>query len=547
MKLASARISAFKRFTDLQIADIPESAKLVLLVGPNGVGKTSLFEAFNYWMIQVREQYHFDPLYHLKVGTQGIANWSEMLGRIAVRFHGVEGDPRENRASARRLFYFRSAYRNESDFTSNNLQQSDDVLIDSRRPQTLIAAETRVSDNYQRIVAGSIEALFDPNGRQRTAGEITDRLIGRVREAMTRVFPDLQLEGPGRPMQGGTFLFAKGISAGYHYKNLSAGEKAAFDLLLDFVVKSEAFNDTIFCIDEPELHMHSRLQARLLDELLRQLPENCQLWIATHSIGMTRRAMDLYREAPGEVVFLDFSERDFDAPVTMIPVRVDRRFWKRMFEVALDDLADLISPTNIVFCEGRNEGAAGRDPSFDAAVYRTIFGERHPDTEFVPLGGSADVDKDALLVGGVLARIFPTLRTWKLFDRDDRSPQEIAELRGAGTRVLNLRDLESYLWSDEVLLALVNAEGRPHEGPGIVSEKRRLLAALPAQGRPADDVKSIVGPLYNHCRQSLQLVGRGNNAVDFARITLAKLITPDTATYVELEADVFPELLPPVH
>lgn len=39
MKIKEIRINQFRRFTDLTIKDIPESAKLVILVGPNGSGK----------------------------------------------------------------------------------------------------------------------------------------------------------------------------------------------------------------------------------------------------------------------------------------------------------------------------------------------------------------------------------------------------------------------------------------------------------------------------------------------------------------------------
>ncbi len=49
MKIKEVRLNKFKRFTDLTITDIPETAKLVILVGPNGCGKSSVFEGFNYW------------------------------------------------------------------------------------------------------------------------------------------------------------------------------------------------------------------------------------------------------------------------------------------------------------------------------------------------------------------------------------------------------------------------------------------------------------------------------------------------------------------
>ena len=43
MKLEKITIKDFKRFADLEISNIPATAKLVLLTGPNGSGKTSLF------------------------------------------------------------------------------------------------------------------------------------------------------------------------------------------------------------------------------------------------------------------------------------------------------------------------------------------------------------------------------------------------------------------------------------------------------------------------------------------------------------------------
>lgn len=540
MKLSTAHIRDFKRFTDLTITGIPAEARLVVLVGPNGAGKTSLFEAFNYWMTTARQHYSFDPLYHLKAGAPPASDWNQMLQRIQLAFHDFPTDPRTDTAQARKSFYFRSAYRHEPDFTVNTLNRADDVLLDSRRPPTLITGEARVSDNYQRIVSASIEALFDPAKQDTTAGEITQRIIGRVREGMLRVFDNLQLNGPGRPMQDGTFFFTKGASKNYHYKNLSGGEKAAFDLLLDFIIKSESFNNTIFCIDEPELHMHTKLQGLLLDELLRQLPSTCQLWMSTHSIGMTRRAMDLHRTKPSDVTFLDFGAHDFDQQTIMKPAVIDRRFWKEMFAVALDDLSDLLAPREIVFCEGRRElGSTKRTPTFDAAVYRSVFALRHPDTEFVPLGGTSEVDKDALLLTTVLSQMLPSIRTWKLYDRDDRSSAEIADCAKSGTKVLGRRDLESYLWDDEILVALAEKAGFPNEAQSLIFEKHRLLGELPAAGKPADDIKAIGGALYNFTKQRLHLTACGNNAVEFARATLAPLITTGTKVYAELEHVVF--------
>ena len=39
MRIKSLRLENYKRFTELTIADVPETARLVVLVGPNGTGK----------------------------------------------------------------------------------------------------------------------------------------------------------------------------------------------------------------------------------------------------------------------------------------------------------------------------------------------------------------------------------------------------------------------------------------------------------------------------------------------------------------------------
>ena len=79
------------------------------------------------------------------------------------------------------------------------------------------------------------------------------------------------------------------------YKNLSGGEKAAFDLLLDIYRQKENLtHDAVMCIDEPEVHMGSWVhRASLLQEVLYELviPDKVTTcgW-RTHSIGILRKA-----------------------------------------------------------------------------------------------------------------------------------------------------------------------------------------------------------------------------------------------------------------
>ena len=540
MRLSTIRVRDFKRFADLTVSAIPATAKLVLLTGPNGSGKSSLFEAFNYWMGFVRGQNSFEIEYHSRISAAGANDAGALLNKIELRFHDIEGELRGDASRNRKAFYIRSAYRHEPDFTTNGFGTADDMLADSKRAHRLINQEQRVSENYQRMVAEAVMALYsdDPAAQQKLVRDLADELVGEVRVAMGNVFGDLVLQGPGNPMTGGTFRFKKGVSSNFHYKNLSGGEKAAFDILLDFIVKRRAFNDTVFCIDEPELHMHTRLQAKLLEQMFDLVPEGCQLWLSTHSVGMARKAAELYAANPGQVAFIDFHHQDFDAPTVLSPMKPDRAFWQDMFKTALDDLAELVVPRYVVFCEGKRLGTGGRNPSFDVDVYKIIFSPHFPEIEFIPLGGTSEVQNDGKTFGLLLNRLAPGIRTWKIFDRDDRHEYEVTALHADGVQVLSKRDLESFLWDDEVLASLCALHGKPECLQGLQAEKAALLSAGQQRGLPADDIKAAAGQLYNKCKELLGLTQCGNNAEAFARLTLAPLVLPGTAIYEELRQTV---------
>ena len=46
MRITKIQVENFKRFTDLTIQYIPDTSKLVLLIGANGSGKSTVFDAF---------------------------------------------------------------------------------------------------------------------------------------------------------------------------------------------------------------------------------------------------------------------------------------------------------------------------------------------------------------------------------------------------------------------------------------------------------------------------------------------------------------------
>ena len=298
-------------------------------------------------------------------------------------------------------------------------------------------------------------------------------------------------------MTDGTFRFSKGTSHRFSFKNLSGGEKSVFDLILDLAVTRHSYDDTVFCIDEPESHMNARLQADLLSVLHDLAPENCQLMLATHSIGMMRRARDIEAQQPGTVVFLDFGERDFDQSQVIQPTVPDRAFWQRAYEVALDDLAALVAPERVVICEGEPRTKdSGKSYSHDARCYERIFETAFPETQFIPGGNASEVAADKRGIAyafGVLTQGSEVLR---LIDRDSSSPEEVAELRRDGVRVLSRRNLESYLFDDEVLRALTDSVGKSDKADDLLAEKQRILNRR--TGGAPDDLKPASGEITTH-------------------------------------------------
>ena len=253
---------------------------------------------------------------------------------------------------------------------------------------------------------------------------------------------------------------------------------------------------------------------------------------------MMRQARDIEAEEPGSVVFLDFGDRDFDTPQTIEPTSPGRQFWKNAHSVALGDLAELVAPSRVVICEGEpatNQSA--RNCSLDADCYTQICENEFPETEFVSVGNDQQVVGDKRGLAETLQKLIGAMMVVRLIDRDDQTTEEVAASQQDGVRVLSRRNLESYLFDDEVLKALAVEEGKAEKVQELLDEKQRILDE--ATGRPADDLKPARGAIYVACKRILSLTQCGNTAEAFMRHTLAPLIKPGMNVYNELKTDIF--------
>ena len=533
MKIKKISIREFKRFTDLTITDIPESARLIVLVGPNGSGKTSLFEAFNHYY-QLRSYGHLgtQDYFEKKSGTAS-NNGDWYKDKVQIQFHNSENP---NRESLKGKFYFRSAYRNEPDFTVNQLKKQNNPTANIRL-RTLMQNDQTVSENYQRLVAQTLAGVYETSNDSKSVQELREELIGKVKTSLASIFEDLNLSSIGDPLSSGSFFFEKGTAKDFPYKNLSAGEKSVFDLVLDMIIKSTYYTDAVFCIDEPEAHMHTRLQSKVLAELYNLTPATSQLWISTHSIGMLKQAELIESGNPGTVVFLDFANKDFDLTEVMNPAQIGRAIWDRFFDLAFADFSQLIAPSRIVFCEGTSQGRKYKD--FDAQIYAKIFEGKHHDTKFVSIGSSTELENIENQPVKIVANILKSSTIVKFVDRDGKSEQEVQENRDKGIKTSGRRHIESYLFDDELITKLCNSKDKFELIQDCLDAKNQAIQDSIRRGNPPDDIKSASGNIFTELKRILELTQCGNNKCAFVRDTMTPLVTEDTAVYQELENEIF--------
>lgn len=189
----------------------------------------------------------------------------------------------------------------------------------------------------------------------------------------------------------------------------------------------------------------------------------------------------------------------------------------------------------IIFCEGNSEGT--KNKNFDEKCYTKIFSAEFPNAVFCSVGSCNDIETNKLFE--VIKKVNPYTTIIKLIDRDDRSPEEIKELKAQGITVLSLRTLESYLLEDEIIEKLCTTCNKPEKTDEIKAIRAKALKESINRGNPVDDLKSAAGLFFTETKKALHLTKCGNNTATFLRDTMAPLITQDTKTYKLLRKDIF--------
>ena len=476
MRVSSLHLQNFKRFTDLKIEAIPKSAKLVLLVGANGSGKSCVFDAFNL----------FGPgsdnsSYHRKEATEDFEIAIDLHGEISRRRVGNTswGKPMEGEFLGRSSNRVVSRIQPVSD-SSKRIEHNTDG------PALFIDEDRRVFADVSAFAAKIDAALRAPTfeGRQADTVAIFKEHIDPFNQALRRIFGEnlsttAQIKSydnadPSKPVQ---LIFRKGDSS-IPFDYLSHGEKQIIVLLLGFLARREQFSDTVYFIDEMDLHLNTTLQKAAIKEIVENwVPENSQLWTASHALGFIEYAYD-----SDQAVVIDLDMLDFDQPQKLTPSPPEKL---DVFEIAIpkESLGTLLSGRKLIYCEGKDHGLYNAALDDDSAL-------------FVPSGNAEQVFRAIQADNSI----------WGLRDRDFLADTEIEQIRHTYPNYLILPyySIENLLYHPDNLEALTiegyNKEAwsseirsnRPEKHQlELEAARSRIRELREIQGLKEDDRESI--------------------------------------------------------
>ena len=430
MRINKIELKNFKRFTDLTIENIPSTAKLVLLIGANGSGKSSVFDALhNFKVVQPNGSYF------LKSKKNGQVNITFDNGKTVGHIYGSDGTISHSYQPLDVNFIGRSSIRIIPRISND--ANPDQIKDDRDRPHTFIDPDTRLANDVFAYMQRIDDALRAPvfKGQSADTVKIFHDVIQPFNDSLINIFSGdarttiqvikYQNATPYAPPQ---LIFKKG-NAEINYDLLSHGEKQVVILLLNFIVRQEQYENAIIYIDEMDCHLNTTLQTRLLEEIVTKwIPDSSQLWTASHSLGF----IDYARKSELAAI-IDLDNLDFDMPQVINQETKDNL---DVYEIALPKelIASILADKKLVITENKN-----------SALYNLALGEKS--YLFLPANNNREV--------------FLTIKDDKskigLRDKDYLRDDEIAAIKEKfpNLKILEYYTFENYLYHPDNIAEII--------------------------------------------------------------------------------------------
>lgn len=524
--------NGYKRFHDLTIDLGDDPKRIVALVGPNGCGKSSIMDGILYITNahgRIGNKNQKDYNYHSMTQAPGY-NWQNISVDFTTGNFQTIRNQKALTGKEQTIFSFRSPYRYNSHLKVTESQATTEIRLNGYGATTTADLDDKMVENYRRLYIKYNKYL---NQTDCKPSEAKAKIIGDLNNSLRNCL-DLEIVSIGDiEANQGTLYFKKNDHPKeFEFNVLSSGEKEVVDILLDLYLRQDEYNDTVFLIDEPELHINTSIQKKLLLEINKLIGPNCQIWVATHSIGFLRALQD---ELKDDCQILQFKKgiNWASTPQTLKPIKKTLSKWKEIFETALDDLTGLISPRRIIYCEGKDQpGQNGLEKGFDAKVFNNIFGEKYHDTLFISSGGNTELDQRSEIALAIMTKVFSDIEILVLKDRDVSSGKQNTENdrqvylqnNPQHFRIMRRWEIENYLFDKEILIEYCKQNGLSFNE----AEYDKLVTNITDQ-----NIKDNVNHVKNICGITTSI-----NPETF-KLTLSQFVTENMSVFKELEECIF--------
>lgn len=250
----------------------------------------------------------------------------------------------------------------------------------------------------------------------------------------------------------------------FDINRLSSGERQVVNIAFDLILRSPS--DSVIIFDEPELHLHPELSYRLL-RTLRSIGERNQFVLCTHSPDIITASLDQ------SVVFVSPPREHVDNQAVVV----------REGDETYEALRLLGQSVGVVSLGKKIVIVEGTDASLDKQLYGTILRDRCPDLVLVPAGDKSGIAGFAKIATAILRKTIWGVDFFVLCDRDavphNRSSEQLEVETAGRLRVLKRYHLENYLLDEDVIAAAFRAfepEGSWLTSPVQIREELRQLA-----------------------------------------------------------------------
>jgi len=248
------------------------------------------------------------------------------------------------------------------------------------------------------------------------------------------------------------------------FDSLSSGEREVVNVAFDFLLRRPS--DCIVFFDEPELHLHPELSYRLI-RTLQTIGVRNQFFFCTHSPDIISSALDQ------SVVFLGPATEGAPSgdPTNQAMVVSEDDETNQALRLLGHSIGVISLGRKIVLIEGEQS-------SLDKQTYGSLLDNRYPQLVLVPSGGKELIRSFELISEKVLDRTLWGVEFFMLCDRDSMPVPPSATTDDKATkhklRVLGRYHIENYFLDENVwakVFSCMEAEGSWLRSPEQIRTK----------------------------------------------------------------------------